>query len=358
MPSAIYLALEKLLHALPGIHLTIRQRIRKMHRTTYGVPLDLTAGEVAQCKYSPSEEERISYYLGAIGTRKLILDSGNPDFQPGGELPRLAIATRGSLSRAARNRSIKDGYTLPVINILNLLPPACGSSRFLYRYGDHWQKSRYEGAIAKARQCDDPSVTLLNLNPNRHWRFVKDVAPLDIPYRQKNNMALWRGANTGQNKPRARRGDLVSKYFDHKDRFDVGFSFVSNPGDAMARFVKGRMSLQEQLAYKVLLCLEGNDVASGLKWMLCSNSVVMMPAPMTCSWIMEDRLEPFVHYIPLADDFSDAQERFDWAMGHEAECVQIAENATQYMRRFQDPRREIMIECEVMRRYLDHIEFS
>ena len=40
-------------------------------------------------------------------------------------------------------------------------------------------------------------------------------------------------------------------------------------------------------------------MASGLKWMLFSNSVVFMAPPTKTSWAMEEKLVPYVHYIPL-----------------------------------------------------------
>jgi hypothetical protein len=40
--------------------------------------------------------------------------------------------------------------------------------------------------------------------------------------------------------------------------------------------------------------IAGNDVASGLKWALFSQSVVLMPPPNHTSWAMEELLEPWV----------------------------------------------------------------
>ena len=73
---------------------------------------------------------------------------------------------------------------------------------------------------------------------------------------------------------------------------------------------------------------------------------------------MEDTLEPFVHYIPLADDFSDAEELFDWAVSHEAECIEISNNASRFLSQFFDSRREVLLECEVLKRYLDNLIFT
>ena len=49
--------------------------------------------------------------------------------------------------------------------------------------------------------------------------------------------------------------------------------------------------MKEQLTYKMLISVEGNDVATGLKWNLLSNSVVLMPPPLKSIFSMEFLLE-------------------------------------------------------------------
>ena len=91
--------------------------------------------------------------------------------------------------------------------------------------------------------------------------------------------------------------------------------------------------MADQLKYKYILNLEGNDIATGLKWQLASNSVVFMAKPTTVSFLMEDLLVPFVHYIPVNDDFSNIIEMVHWARKHDRKCKWIAEQATLYIQR-------------------------
>ena len=74
-------------------------------------------------------------------------------------------------------------------------------------------------------------------------------------------------------------------------------------------------------------------MASGLKWMLYSNSVVMMAPPTKVSWAMESMLVPWVHYIPLFQNHSNLPERLAWARTHDDECQQISLHARDYMER-------------------------
>jgi hypothetical protein len=55
-----------------------------------------------------------------------------------------------------------------------------------------------------------------------------------------------------------------------------------------------KVRINTLLEYKGIIMIEGNDVASGLKWALLSQSIVLMPKPKHTSWAMEELLEPWV----------------------------------------------------------------
>ncbi len=341
----------RLLRRKPGI----KYRIEKQQWKTYGKPVCISKNAVRKHKYTDDDKRRIEYYLGNIGKHPASLDQITMNSFPSDTPPELVLTDYEHLRQAAISGHIRDGYTLPLLNLFNLLPGAYRKKKFPYRYGDNSQRYSFGGILAKTRLCDDLSITLLKLEPKRHWEHVHKVQLYDIEYRQKKDIAVWRGATTGRSKTTATRSEFVNKLINQTHAFDVGFSKDLSSNEDQIHLVKDKKSIREQLQCKFLISLEGNDVASGLKWMLHSNSVVMMPKPSISSWLMEETLEPFVHYIPLADDFSDIEEQFEWAVNHEAECIEISSNASQYMNRFLDPRKEVLIECEVMRRYLDHV---
>jgi hypothetical protein len=83
--------------------------------------------------------------------------------------------------------------------------------------------------------------------------------------------------------------------------------------------------------YKVLVSLEGNDVASGLKWSIQSESIVLMPLPTQTSWAMEELLEPWVHYIPMFPNGSNAEKMVQWVLDNEQEAWKITEQATLFI---------------------------
>ena len=89
--------------------------------------------------------------------------------------------------------------------------------------------------------------------------------------------------------------------------------------------------MAEIQSHKVIISFEGNDVASGLKWSLLSQSVVLMPMPTRTSWAMEELLEPWVHYIPMNDDGSNAEEMVQWVIDNDQKAKLIAQRATLFI---------------------------
>jgi len=109
---------------------------------------------------------------------------------------------------------------------------------------------------------------------------------------------------------------------------------------------------REMLRYKMLVMVEGNDVASGLKWALLSSSAVLMPPPTVVSWAMEDLLEPWVHYVPLCQNTSDLPQKAAWCLENGARCAAIGEAGRCFAQQFLDGDRESRIVRGVMRRVL------
>ncbi len=116
---------------------------------------------------------------------------------------------------------------------------------------------------------------------------------------------------------------------------------------------KPYLSIAEQLENKFILAMEGNDVASGLKWILSSNSLCFMRPPRRETWFLEGQLEPGIHFVPLADDFSDVEGKIDHYRAHPDEAREIIRNAQAHAARFQDPVREQRTALLVLKKYLE-----
>lgn len=194
---------------------------------------------------------------------------------------------------------------------------------------------------------------LLNLNTPRHWKDLDDVKKFDIPFDKKNNKIIWRGTSTGN-----KRVNFVEKYQNHQNEdIDIKFSnLCQNVIDN--NYILSKLSIKEQLQSKFLISIEGNDVATNLKWILYSNSVVIMPKPTVCSWIMEDKLISGTHYIEIKSDYSDLEEKYKWCLNNLEECKKIAENGKKYIEQFLNQENEIKITNKIIEIYCKTIKIN
>lgn len=194
-------------------------------------------------------------------------------------------------------------------------------------------------SIVKSRPIGNENAhsVVLKLNWLRHFQWTADP----IPFRDKKPIAVWRGtAHT------ARREAFVRDYY-HHPRFDIGHT--RGEVDDLKR--KPPLSHHEQKQFKFFVSIEGNDVATNLKWSMASNMLVMTPRPRFETWFMEGRLQPGKHIVLLKDDLSDLEEKVDYYESHTEEAEEIIRNAHAWIEMFTDPVKERMIGLRVLEKY-------
>lgn len=117
-------------------------------------------------------------------------------------------------------------------------------------------------------------------------------------------------------------------------------------------WLKNKVSIKQHLNYKFILALEGNDVASNLKWVMSSNSLAVMPTPRFETWFMESTLIPDYHYVHIKDDYSDLEEKLTYYIAHPAAALEILNNAHAFVEQFKDDKREDLLSLLVIEKYL------
>jgi hypothetical protein len=113
------------------------------------------------------------------------------------------------------------------------------------------------------------------------------------------------------------------------------------------------ISIKQQLKYKYIMAIEGNDVASNLKWIMSSQSIAVMPRPKYETWFMEGCLIPNYHYIEIKEDFSDLIEKVNYYEQHPEQAKAIIKNANEYVKPFKDKKREKLLSILVLKRYFE-----
>lgn len=194
--------------------------------------------------------------------------------------------------------------------------------------------------IQKARPINhfNKNAILLNLDKKRHFFFIKDHKA----YSEKQSLLFGRGVITQPHRMR-----FMERYYNHPL---CNLGQVNSEGGNKA-WLKPKVSILAHLDYKFILSLEGNDVATNLKWIMSSNSIAVMTKPKHESWFMEGRLIPDFHYILIKDDYSDLIEKLDYYIANTEKAENIVRNANQHVKQFFNADQEGLIAFMVLKKY-------
>ena len=231
-------------------------------------------------------------------------------------------------------------YFLDLRQVLRYFP---SQVRSYYRFGDIIDTNEVPGFV-KTRPIKGPNTNsvLMRLAGLRHFTPINDV----LPYRQKKDVLVWRGVVHGDH-----RSIIFQKYLDHP-LFNIGMT--NRRKSTLPKVESWRrsfMSINEQLQYKFILSIEGNDVATNLKWIAQSNSLCLMNKPKIESWFMEGTLVPGKHYVEVRDDYADLLEKIKYYLEHPEEAEQIIFNFQTYYKQFTDLKKEHLIGLLVAKKY-------
>lgn len=216
--------------------------------------------------------------------------------------------------------------------------------RWHYLFGDI-RDIPAEPTVVKSRALgtDNCNSVLLKLDRCRHFVYIND----HLQPEEKEDRAIFRG-HIGTRENRA----LFCRMYADNPRVDAADTLPgATEGHKHTSQMKPMMSFYEHLRFRYIMALEGNDVASNLKWIMSSRSAAVMPKPTCETWFMEGRLVGGVHYVEIRPDFSDLEEKMDHYSNHLDELRTIVDNANRYVAQFRDPRRERYIALLVMQKY-------
>lgn len=199
--------------------------------------------------------------------------------------------------------------------------------------------------ITKSRPIhgNNANNILLNLNKVRHFISVRD----SLEFSAKKDLMVGRAAVHQKH-----RIKFYEQYFNHP-LCDLG---QINKNGGNPQMLKPKISIEEHLKYKFILSLEGNDVASNLKWIMSSNSIAISPPLKMETWYMEGTLVPNEHFICINEDYTNLEERLQYYLDHENECRNIIENAQQYRKQFDNKDLESLISLLVLKKYFKNIQ--
>lgn len=237
----------------------------------------------------------------------------------------------------------RDGGIFYYLDLKQYLASFPRHKKFNYCFGDITYVPKTPSFL-KSRPIDgqNNNSVLLPLNSIRHFHFVNDR----LSFFDKKDIIVWRGSAW-----QPQRQKFLTKYFNNP-LCDVG----SVRGLEDERLLKPFMSIKNQLEYKFILSLEGNDVATSLKWIMSSNSIAVMPEPKYETWFMEGKLIPDFHYIRIKDDYSDLEDRIKFYLANPDKCNSIISNANIFVSQFKNLQLERLLTMMVIDKYFSLVE--
>ena len=198
-------------------------------------------------------------------------------------------------------------------------------------------------ALLKSRPIvadkDPQHAAIMKLDAVRHFQFFQDKQP----FSSKKSCVVWRGA-APEYQPHRRQ--FLKQYFQHPL---IDCAQVNHPNDD---FHGNYLSIPEQLNYRYVLSIEGNDVATNLKWIMHSNSLCFMVKPKYETWFMEGQLLPGKHYVELKPDFSDIEEKVKFYDQHQDQALKIIQHANLFCQQFKNTQEEHLVGFLVLEKYL------
>lgn len=211
--------------------------------------------------------------------------------------------------------------------------------RFHYLFGDINYTSK-KPAFVKSRPItnDNQNSVVLKLDKLRHFYFVRDMLAFD----KKKSCAVFRGPCYQPHRQEFINSTINIKNTDIGDTRSASEALINH---------KTYMTRKEQLKYKFIISVEGNDVATNLKWIMSSNSLCFMRRPRFETWFMEGKLIPNYHYVLLNDDYSNLEEVIGYYTRNTHAALAIIKNANTYTQQFSDLKREKLISLLVIYKY-------
>ncbi|KAL3803145.1 hypothetical protein HJC23_003420 [Cyclotella cryptica] len=165
------------------------------------------------------------------------------------------------------------------------------------------------------------------------------------PWTKKISKAVWRGSTTYDRSqyfdvafrdiPRAK---LVQASIDHPDVIDAAFTKIHQRFEdrskelASETIVAYRLRFDEQMKYKAIVDIDGNNWSARFSRLLCTNSVIIKIDPDFIEYFYAD-LRPNVHYIPASLNNITEVVRYVLSKANEKEMINVTLAANLWCRK-------------------------
>lgn len=175
--------------------------------------------------------------------------------------------------------------------------------------------------------------------PCKNYKF-----DFSTPWQDKKEIAVFRGSSTGISsdielnrrlKLCRLKNELLDcgltsynlrpRFFRKDDKLYLSTIDV----DDLNCDIVDTLTPQQQSKYKYIINIEGHSIAYRLSLELSMGSVILLVDCENKLWY-SDKLQPYIHYVPVKNDLSDIITQIEWCKANDDKCRRIAENAKKF----------------------------
>jgi len=191
-----------------------------------------------------------------------------------------------------------------------------------------------KGIYAVCKNINDTTTVLLPdfhfIRENGYQYKFAQIDQDNIVYQSKKNECIWRGGlnNGSVHNFLDPTGKDNEKEMGQRQYFKSLYDEGKLP---KVNFQDTDPTIAEHIQYKFILDIDGWSSAwSATVWKLYSGSVLLKTRSKWKQWYY-DEFKEWVHYVPVENDFSDLNDKIDWCIQNEDECIRIIERAHQFV---------------------------
>jgi len=172
------------------------------------------------------------------------------------------------------------------------------------------------------------------LTPDRHYteregykELMEEIDRNRTDFNSKKETLTW-------------RGNLVNGYktnfFNPENKNDLNqrnyFKYLyDNKMLKNVEYGENQLTIPEMMQYKYILDIDGwSNTWDATVWKLYSGSVLLKVNSVFKQWYY-DELKEWIHYVPIENDFSDLNEKIEWCIHNNDKCIEITNNAKQFV---------------------------
>lgn len=175
---------------------------------------------------------------------------------------------------------------------------------------------------------------------------IHPITPSTLSWNQKKDKAIFRGGPTGCGlTPKTNMRLKLSQM--RSDLLDVGIvenksgTLKFDPEDGLGYLETSISKVSPvpmfggQDAYKYIIHVDGNVLAYRLLKSMLTGSLILRVQSPYVHWL-DDKLQAGKHFISIASDLSDLQEKVEWCIKNDSKCQKIAENGRKIAEKYLD----------------------